>query len=654
MGFLNPLLLLAAAAIGVPLLLHLFHRHESRRIPFPALRYLLRTEREHARRIKLRQLLLLLLRVAVVLMLATAAARPFLRRGGGAHPATALAIVLDNSMSAGRVIQGERVMDRIKRAAFATLDEAGGDDRIWVLRAGEPWDVSTPGNAAHARGRVAATEVSAAAADLTRTVRRGAGLVLQAGLPAAEVHLLSDLQATALGEPPPDPLSEAPVLVYRCTDDERPTNRYLGAVLVGGGLPPIAGRRSELAVGLGGDTLDAPLRLIVNDRIRGATRVVAGTTTLLPFGPFAEGWVSGYVETDPDDLSGDDRRWFALAVRPPPVVELARGGERSYFLEQAVAVLVDAGRLRSGGTAANPVADVVLAVGGVGVGAVRSGSLVAVVPPSDPVLLPAVNRRLVEAGIPWRYLATDARGEARIGEHRLPVPLDDVSVVGSYRLEGTLSGADVVARLTDGSPWLVSGTAGNGSYRLVGSPLDPDATSLPVSAFMIPLLEWLVSPLGGEGGLSTVTAGGGLALPGSATAVQTPDGVIHPVDGAQDFRPTSAVGIYRVLAGDSVLALVAVNPPVRESLLAPADPAAVAQALGPDATVIDDLQIWRESIFTRRQGRELWQPLLIAVLILLVVESWVAATGRGRGERSGERGGGLRTGVKPRARAHTG
>jgi hypothetical protein len=336
--------------------------------------------------------------------------------------------------------------------------------------------------------------------------------------------------------------------------------------------------------------------------------------------------VSGHVETDPDDLSGDDRRWFALAVRPPPVVALRGAPDDAYFLDEAVAVLADAGRLRRSPPNGEP--DVVLAVGAEGAAAASSGRTVVIVPPADPALLPGVNRRLAEAGIPWRYEASEARGEAAIGENRLPLPLDEVRVSGGYRLIGTTdTGFEVTARLTDGSPWLVVGTVGAGSYRLVGSPLAPEATNLPVSAFMIPLLEWLIAPPGGDGGLQSVVAGAALPLPGSATAVETPDGVSHPVDGTQDFRATQSAGIYRVVAGDSVLALAAVNPPTSESLLAPADMADVARALGPDLSVLDDQGEWADAVFTQRQGRELWRPLLIAVLLLLVVESWAAATG---------------------------
>ena len=69
MGFLHPLWLLLAAAVAMPLILHLLQRHQGPRVVFPAVRYLQRAEREHARRIKLRQLLLLLLRLLWLILL---------------------------------------------------------------------------------------------------------------------------------------------------------------------------------------------------------------------------------------------------------------------------------------------------------------------------------------------------------------------------------------------------------------------------------------------------------------------------------------------------------------------------------------------------------------------------------------------------------
>ena len=154
MGFLSPAFLFAALAISVPLILHLLHRQRLKEVVFPALQYLKRTERDHSKRIKLRQLILMLLRVAAILLLTLAGARPFLRGGGSAHPPTALAVVLDNSLSSGVILGDERALDRLKRAALESLDRATAQDRVWVGRAGPPWSVATPGDPEYGRSRV--------------------------------------------------------------------------------------------------------------------------------------------------------------------------------------------------------------------------------------------------------------------------------------------------------------------------------------------------------------------------------------------------------------------------------------------------------------------------------------------------------------------
>src|SRR5688572_33340798 len=148
MGALNPVFLLAGLAVAVPIILPLFHRHETRRFSFPALRYLERTEKEHARQIRLRQLLLLLARVAVLLLIVGAGARMIFAGMGGAHPPTAVVIVLDNSMSSGLVLGERRVLDELKGLARESLSGASDEDRFWVIRAGEPWVPAIAGDAA--------------------------------------------------------------------------------------------------------------------------------------------------------------------------------------------------------------------------------------------------------------------------------------------------------------------------------------------------------------------------------------------------------------------------------------------------------------------------------------------------------------------------
>src|SRR5205814_3580192 len=99
MSFLSPWFLVLAGAAAVPLLIHLLRRRIGVRVEFPAARYLARAEREHSRTLRMRNLLLMLLRMIAVMLVALAAARPTARSAGAGHAPTALAIVIDNSLS---------------------------------------------------------------------------------------------------------------------------------------------------------------------------------------------------------------------------------------------------------------------------------------------------------------------------------------------------------------------------------------------------------------------------------------------------------------------------------------------------------------------------------------------------------------------------
>ncbi len=626
MGFLNPFFLAAAAVVAVPLILHLFHRHELRRIPFPALRYLLRATRDHARTIRLRQLLLLILRVSICLLLVLAGSRLYWRGAGGTHRPTALVIILDNSLSSG-VVQGEqRMLDRLKALALETLDEAGPEDRIWVMRAGEPWDVAIPGSLVEARARVLETQVSSGRGDLAAALERAVALVSAASLEETEIQLLSDLQATAFaGEAPVALPAETHLLVY-----EPPSlathNRYLREVLVGGGLAPMANERSQVSVAVGGsgdgsDTL--AVRLVAGGRTVGATTITAGTEALLGVGPFAGGAVSGYAEIDPDALRGDDRRYFSVSVRPPVRVSLQ--GEGSFFFEQAIEVLARAGR--AGVTADGP-PEVVVSVGGAGLDSRPAGSAAIVAPPSDGAMLPALNRLLLVAEIPWRYESVESAGETAVAESRLPVAFDQVRIRRRYRLvaNGEEAAGQVQVTLDSGSPWIVTGTVPDGPYLLLGSPVDAEATNLAVSAHMLPLVEWMVSRWPFQSGGRSFTVGDVLPIPDGVTAVADAGGEVAAAGpGAQVVA--RAPGLYRLLAGDSLVRQVAVNPPEAESLLEPVGEAALGALVGDDYDRAD-ASSWRRSVFASQQGTELWRWLLLAVLVLLLVESRIAATGR--------------------------
>lgn len=626
MGALNPVVLLAALSVGVPLFLHLFQRHQARRLAFPALRYLERTEREHARRIRFRQLLLLFLRMTVLLLLVGAGARLFLRGPGADHPPTALAIILDNSMSTGLVLGERRVLDELKERALASLDLAGPEDRIWLIRAGEPWRPLAPLTPGQARAEVLGTEVSDARGDVSAALARAAGVLGGAPFDAREIHLISDLQASGFDAQMPAPAGRIPVTVW-AGSGEPPANRALADVVVGGGLPPLQGEATEITVHAaeGGDG-PVPVRIVMDGRIRGASTLTPGTSVSLPLPPVQEGWITGWAETDPDALRADDRRAFAFRARPAPVVDVR--GDGGAFLAQAVAVLTEARRLR---TPEGP-ANLLVAAGGDGLEAAVSGAAVLVIPPADPTLLPGLNRRLAASGIPWRFERQAEKGFALVEGREAPTVLEGVEARRWYRLTSTVSPLEssrILAR-AGGDPWLVEGSDGRGRrYLLLASPVVAEASTLPVSTAMVRFVDWAATEWAADGESETsLTAGDEAGAPRQADRVRLPDGTERPVDGSRTVRNTGATGFYTFLDGDSVVSVVAVNPHPAESEAATLGRQALPGAVGLDIVPVDDPRLWGRSIFRTRQGPELWWPFVAAALALLLLEAGVAAAGR--------------------------
>ncbi|MBI4544640.1 MAG: BatA domain-containing protein [Gemmatimonadetes bacterium] len=642
MGFLQPWLLALGAAVAVPLILHLLQRHQGPRLVFPALRYLRRAETEHARRIRLRQLLLLALRVAGLLLLALAAARPVARRGGAAHEPTAAVIILDNSLSSGLVQGDRRVLEVLKQRALETLARGRPEDRFWLIRAGVPGEPALPGDAVSTAQRVRVTEVTAGAAELSIAVQRARAL-LSAGAEgrATEIHVLSDLQASGFsGTVEGD--EGAPPLVVWAPRRQVPANRAVADVQVGGGVAPRAGERSSVAatiVGAGArDSLS--LRLLVEGRVAAAAVVAggsgAGDTTaralaaLLPFPPRGAGLVTGWVEIDPDALRADDRRYFAVRIQPPPTVALA---EPLPFVEQALDVLADAGRLRR---VPPPSADLVVAPAAAGAEAVRRGRTALVLAPASSIELPAANRRLAAAGIPWRLGPPAAGGESRVGgvrgDEEMGKALEGTRIHEAYVLERRPSAEPdtVLLRLHDGAPWVVAGeTAGGGRYLLVASALSTEATTLPTSAAMLPLLDRLLGAwAAAQPPRAEAAPGGTITVPPEARTIVRPDGERETVAGGAAYSAPAIPGIYRVLAGDRLVDGFAVNPPAAESDLTRLDGGRIA-ALFPGWPVeaAADPGAWRAAVYRRRVGREVWRPLVLAALGILLMEGLLAAAG---------------------------
>lgn len=124
MQFAAPMMLAGAAAISIPIVLHLFYRARYKPLPWAPMHFLRQAIEQTSRRLRFQEWLLLLLRCLAILLLALALARPgwsgssVSSRG---QPIDAV-FLIDVSYSMGAMDGEVRRLDRAKDAAQAVLD----------------------------------------------------------------------------------------------------------------------------------------------------------------------------------------------------------------------------------------------------------------------------------------------------------------------------------------------------------------------------------------------------------------------------------------------------------------------------------------------------------------------------------------------------
>jgi len=605
-GFAAPWALLGLAAAAFPVLLHLFARREPPTVLFPATRYLAETARAHHRRLTLQHWLLLLVRTLLVAALVLAAAGPTLPSGGAAtHAPAALAIVLDNSLSSAAIVGGTPVLEQLRGPARAILSAAHTDDVLWLITAD---GLPRRGNAASLRTLADGVTPVPWRLDLGAALSLAREAMAGERLPQSVV-VLSDLQASALSAA----AGAGPVVVLHPGGATVPN---LGIAEISAGRQPWGpdGGRVEAAL-VGTPDRRAALSVVVGSRPPRRQLGASGGTVSASSGSLPPGWWPVRAELEPDELRSDDTRQTAVRV-----AEAARAAWRreDRFLATASEVLLANGRLARG-------AD--LSLGALGPGA----SIV--MPPADPAVLGALNRALAGRGVSWRYGdlapgsgATDSG--AVLGRHE---------VTRRYALQTlrrkdaqALGGSDAVSGVlitVGGQPWAVR----DGNTILLGSRLEPEWLSLPLSAEFVPFVDFLANrAVRGEIVLLDVPPGDPVTLPDAATAVVR-DGRIRTVEGGSPFR-SSETGLHFILAERDTIGVVAVNPDPRESALPRAQDSEIRR-LWPGARVAP-LDRAAEAAYSAGGRADLRGAFLMLAGLLALVDAVLASAGAGRTARS--------------------
>ena len=204
MTFLNPLLLIGAVGLALPILAHLINRQQVQRTPWAAMQFLNRSVRVRSRQIRLRDLLLLMMRCLALLLLVFALARPATYGAGGSwlpgEKRAGVVIAIDASFSmAHRDANASRFERAIEKVQSIATHIKPGDPVTLVLLASQHEVVlrNTAFDPARFEEVLAQLSPTPQAMDLDSVPKHLESLVQDMDAAQKEVYLITDTQASA-------------------------------------------------------------------------------------------------------------------------------------------------------------------------------------------------------------------------------------------------------------------------------------------------------------------------------------------------------------------------------------------------------------------------------------------------------------------------
>jgi hypothetical protein len=371
--------------MALPILVHLFNQRRPRPLAFGAIEFVLRSQRQKARRLRLRQILLLALRCLLIAAIALALARPSVKpRGAQASVASgpqATVLVVDASLSMRYRIGSSTLFARAREEALAALDRLGPDEPASVGLCAGPQGFVSGQPAAPSFDRVSARRLLAAAqptylgSDLTSCLAGAARALGESPVAGKRIIAFTDLAAHALRLDAPPPVvaaaalpgqaQAAPVKPNIVIVDAAQGQELPNAAIVSTAVRPAAalGPRGYEVVATVANFSAAPvsalpvsLRIGPQTLAKGFVDIPARGTAKKTLGAvLPAGVVSGRVELQRDDAQGldeDDGQDFLVHV-PRDVKALIvdgapsalRSRDEAFFVEAALASVRTGGRI---------------------------------------------------------------------------------------------------------------------------------------------------------------------------------------------------------------------------------------------------------------------------------------------------------------------
>lgn len=333
MSFANPAFLWALSALAIPVLIHLFQLRRFKRIDFPNVHLLAEVNQQTRARRKVQHWLVLLARILALACLVLAFARPFLPGSAAIAGEQVVSIHVDDSHSMDALGSEGRALDAARTAARSIITQGAPSTRYQLLTGrfqGREQLLVDRDEALESASRVSTGPNTRPLSQVMARQREA----LHAGeAPVKRAYLITDLQRTItdVGTWTADSSVEH-IIVPIPTQDAM--NLSIDSVWFQGPVRRL-GQRESLTVRIsnhgGQELVNVPLRLTVNGEQRAMTTFsIAGGSTIdstLHFisGTTGDQW--GTIELDDAPVRFDDRFYIAYRVQESIRVLLIGGAD---------------------------------------------------------------------------------------------------------------------------------------------------------------------------------------------------------------------------------------------------------------------------------------------------------------------------------------
>jgi Aerotolerance regulator N-terminal len=341
--------LAAAAAVSVPILIHLLMRPRARLVSIGTLRFLKLAIKETTRRRKIRRWLLLAMRMAAVLLLALLFARPYLNSSGGLGQDTDVIVLVDQSGSMAAMHSGGTLFSCAQAAAEKILGDLPQGSKAHLAYFDDRGVEPSPDTRVDSR-----RQPGYAGTDFGQALCWARDVFVTSHRQHRKLYLLTDLQRTGRHTPcngfPADVKVEIvelgkPLmgnLAVEKVDVPQPTIRGQAPIVVSahvsnGGVLPANNVQVRLWLEGSGIGLADQSKTI---------SIAAASSQQIDFSVPVDrpGLYQGFVEVAADDgFSADNRRWLAFEARGADQVLLVDGepgssvfSNETYYLEMAL------------------------------------------------------------------------------------------------------------------------------------------------------------------------------------------------------------------------------------------------------------------------------------------------------------------------------